>query len=215
MVDNKSEQSPVKPEVEEEVKAEARVNQKGLSKEAWAAVSAIAAALITGIFAIITTLIPSLLHPGQPSPTATSSNLESSPAPQLSPSPSLEPSPSLQPKPSPLSAPQVLLLALKAANIDYSVSEAQILSWLSSPGTEYPTITTGRLTLLPHQRLKNSIALDGIVYNYKQVSGLPVEKPLPPNHAVDGQKLKQAIFLAYNERHGPSAQSFAEIVEPF
>ena len=213
MADNKSEQLPVKPEVEEEV--EASVHQKGLSKEAWTAVSAIAAALITGIFAIITTLIPSLLHPGQPSPTATSSDLESSPAPQLSPSPSLEPSPALPPKSSPLSAPQVLLLALKAANIDYSVSEAQILSWLGSSGTEYPTIATGCLTLLPHQRLKNSIALDVIVYDYKQVAGLPVEKPLPPNHAVNGQKLKQAIFLAYNERHGPSAQSFAAIVEPF
>lgn len=33
MADNKSERSPVNPE--EEVKAEASVNQKGLSKEAW------------------------------------------------------------------------------------------------------------------------------------------------------------------------------------
>jgi hypothetical protein len=214
MADSKFEQPPVKPEVEAEIEAEASVNQKGLSKEAWTAVSAIAAALITGIFAIITTLIPSLLHPVQPSPTTASSNLESSSTPRLSPSPSLEPSPSLPPKPLPPSAPQVLLLALKAANIDYSVSEAQILSWLGSPSTEYPTIATGCLTLLPHQRLKNSVALDVIVYDYKQFAGLPVEKLLPPNHVVDLEKLKQAIVMAHNERHSPSAQSFADIVEP-
>jgi len=207
MADNKSEQSPVKPEVE----AEASVNQKGLSKEAWAAVSVIVAALITGLFAVITTLIPALLHPVQnvPSPTSASNS------PGSSPSPTPEPSPDLSPKSFPLPAPQVLLLALKAANIDYSVGEAQILSWLGSPGTEYPTIATDCLTLLPYQRLKNSVALDVIVYDYKQVAGLPVEKLLPPNHVVDLKKLKQAIVIAYNERHSPSAQSFAEIVEPF
>jgi hypothetical protein len=56
MANNKSEQLPVNPEVE----AEASVNQKGLSKEAWAAMSAIAVALIGGTVAIITTLIPKL-----------------------------------------------------------------------------------------------------------------------------------------------------------
>jgi hypothetical protein len=66
MADNKSEQSPVKPEVE----AEASGNQKGLSKEAWAAVSAIAVALIGGLVAIVTAIIPKLPS-DQPLPSPT------------------------------------------------------------------------------------------------------------------------------------------------
>jgi hypothetical protein len=60
MMDNQSEQSRANTEVEGSPK------QKGLSKEAWAAVSAIGVALIGGIVAIITTLIPKLPI-GQPS----------------------------------------------------------------------------------------------------------------------------------------------------
>ncbi|MCY7321606.1 MAG: hypothetical protein LH660_07345 [Phormidesmis sp. CAN_BIN36] len=54
MADNKSEQSKADPKAEESVK------QKGLSKEAWAAVSAIAVALIGGAVAIMTAIIPKL-----------------------------------------------------------------------------------------------------------------------------------------------------------
>lgn len=61
MTDHRSEQSRANPEIEESVK------QKGLSKEAWAAVSAITVALIGGAVAIITTLIPEH-QVAQPSP---------------------------------------------------------------------------------------------------------------------------------------------------
>ena len=57
------------------------------------------------------------------------------------------------------------------------------------------------------------MALDVIVYDYKEVSGLPVNELLPPNHVVNWEKLKQAIVKAYSERYSPSAQSFTEIVE--
>jgi hypothetical protein len=53
-MDNQSEQSKANPEIDEGVK------QKGLSKEAWAAVSAIAVALIGGAVAIMTAMIPKL-----------------------------------------------------------------------------------------------------------------------------------------------------------
>ena len=93
MANNKSEQSPVKPEVE----AEASVNQKGLSKEAWAAVSAIAVALIGGIAAIVTAIIPKLpLENLSPSPTIAGST----PAITANPSPpnaSIKPTNSLSP----------------------------------------------------------------------------------------------------------------------
>lgn len=182
------------------------VKQKGLSKEAWAAVSAIAVALISGAVAIITTIIPKL-QIDQPS-TGSSRN------PENPPSQTLDPSSSASSRPLPPSATQALLAALKAANIHYSVSEAQILSWLGNPGAEYLQVAQGCLTLLNQQRLKNRADLDVIVYGYKKVSGLPVEESLPLNHAVNLEKLKSAIVIAYNDRHSPSAQSFAEIVEP-
>ena len=53
-LDNQSEQSKADPKVEGSIK------QKGLSKEAWAAVSAIAVALIGGVVAIMTAMIPKL-----------------------------------------------------------------------------------------------------------------------------------------------------------
>lgn len=63
-MDNQPEQSKANPEVEESVK------QKGLSREAWAAVSAIAVALIGGLVAIVTAIIPKLpLDQPVPSPT--------------------------------------------------------------------------------------------------------------------------------------------------
>ena len=212
MANNKSEQPPISPEAE----VEASVNQKGLSKEAWAAMSAIVVALISGIFAILTTLIPTM-HLGQSSSSPTtiaSSSLEPSPSPERSPSQTPELSPSLAPKSSPFPVPQTLLLALSAANINYSVSKAQIVSWLGTPGTEYPQIAASCLTLLPDQRLKNEVALDVIVYDYKLVARVPVEKLLPLNHIVDREKLKQAIVNAYNDRYNSGAQSFVEIVEP-
>jgi hypothetical protein len=52
MTNNQSEQSKDNTDAEDDIK------QKGLSKEAWAAVSAIAVALISGTVAIITTIIP-------------------------------------------------------------------------------------------------------------------------------------------------------------
>jgi len=77
MADNKSEPSKANPEIDEGVK------QKGLSKEAWAAVSAIAVALISGAVAIITTIIPKpqpvppSLSPGSASPINTADAIAS------------------------------------------------------------------------------------------------------------------------------------------
>ena len=62
------------PEPNANPEAEESVTQKGLSKEAWAAVSAIAVALISGAVAIITIIIPE--HQiGQPSPSPSESVL--------------------------------------------------------------------------------------------------------------------------------------------
>jgi len=63
MTNKQSEQSKDNTDAEDDIK------QKGLSKEAWAAVSAIAVALISGAVAIITTIIPkSPIGQSSPSP---------------------------------------------------------------------------------------------------------------------------------------------------
>lgn len=71
-MDNQSEQSKPNTEAEESIK------QKGLSKEAWAAVSAIAVALIGGIVAIMTAIIPKLPL-DKPASSPTSASTSSSP----------------------------------------------------------------------------------------------------------------------------------------
>ena len=78
-MDNQSEQSKADPKVEGSIK------QKGLSKEAWAAVSAIAVALIGGIVVIMTAIIPKLPI-DKPSSSPTSSVSTSSPSVLVSPS---------------------------------------------------------------------------------------------------------------------------------
>ena len=79
MTNKQPEQSKANPEVEESVK------QKGLSKEAWAAVSAIAVALIGGIAATMTAIIPKLPLDQPASPPMTSAST-SSPSVLASPS---------------------------------------------------------------------------------------------------------------------------------
>ena len=79
MTDHQPEQAKANPEAEESVK------QKGLSKEAWAAVSAIAVALIGGIVVIMTAIIPKLPL-DKPSSSPTSSVSTSSPSVLVSPS---------------------------------------------------------------------------------------------------------------------------------
>ncbi len=68
MPDNQSEPSKTDAKTEE-------AKQTGLSKEAWAAVSAITVALIGGIAAIITTLIPKLPIGQTSSPTISSASI--------------------------------------------------------------------------------------------------------------------------------------------
>lgn len=75
MTNKQSDQPKAKTEAEDSVK------QKGLSKEAWAAVSAIAVALISGTVAIITTIIPkaSIVQPS-PSPSFASPSVDTADA---------------------------------------------------------------------------------------------------------------------------------------
>ncbi|WP_258003673.1 hypothetical protein [Fischerella muscicola] len=132
--------------------------QQGLSKEAWAAISAIAVALIGGIVTIFATIYgkssPSPSPSTSPSQSPTTS---SSPSTSLSQSPTISSSPSeTTPVPTvpPSASPsaQRLAQALDSVNIDFS--ESKLRDHLNNPFSNYPQFAEGCLKLLNNQRLK-------------------------------------------------------------
>jgi hypothetical protein len=177
--------------------------QKGLSNEAWTAIGTIAAALITGIFAIVTTWksspSPSPSTPPSESPTTPSS--PSIPKPISSPTVSLSPSQSAQ----------RLIQDLDAVNIDFSDSKER--DHLSNSSSNYSQFAKGCLKLLNNQRLKKKVYFDVIFWNYTEELGGKVASDSPEGD-LDTNILKAAMVKAYNTRNGSSALSFGDIVEP-
>ena len=104
-----------------------------------------------------------------------------------------------------------LLQALQAINIDYSVTESQILDWLGNPYSLYPQFAKGTLKLFDGLRLKNKVYLDVIFYNYKKLGGKVVFNSL--DGSLDLNILKKAIVEGYKIRDSISVSSFEDIVE--
>lgn len=193
MTDNQAEQLKANSEAEESAK------QKGLSKEAWAAMSAIAVALIGGIVAITTVILNKQSSPGQSpstpplgSPTTSGSSSVSSP-PTVS-----------------LSA-QRLAQVLDSVNIDFS--EPKLRSQLNNPYSKYPQFAEGCLKLLDNQRLKKKAYFDVIFWNYTEVLKGRVTSN-SPDGSLDTKILKNAIVEAYETRNGFDNLSFEDVVEP-
>lgn len=192
--------------------------QKGLSKEAWTAISAIAVALIGGMVTIFTTLWrqPS---PPNPSPSGARSGAPTSPT-SPSANPSRESVPSSRPSSAPGSVPttvpttspsaQKLAQDLEAVNIDFSDSKA--LAQLNNPFSNYPQFATGCLNLLKEQRLKKKTYFDVIFWNYTEELKGQINTD-SPNGDIDTNILKSAMISAYNTRNGTNALSFGDIVE--
>lgn len=176
--------------------------QKGFSKEAWTAISAIAVALIGGIVTVFTTI-------WKPSPSPSPSTPPSE-SPITSSSPSVPTSvPTVPPSASP--SAQRLAQALDAVNIDFSDSKER--DHLGNPFSNYSQFAKGCLKLLNNQRLKKKVYFDVIFWNYTKELGGKVASDSPEGD-LDTNILKSAMVKAYNTRSGSSALSFGDIVEP-
>jgi hypothetical protein len=135
-------------------------SKRGLSKEAWAAVSAIVVALIGGMVTIFTTIWK---PPSGSSPSPSGSSITPGSPPVPASVPTISPFASAQ---SPSSSTQKLAQALDAVNIDFS--DPVLQEQLNNPSSQYPQFAEGCLKLLSNQRLKNKVYFDVIFWNYTE-----------------------------------------------
>lgn len=103
------------------------------------------------------------------------------------------------------------LTALLDANIDYSVSESALLSWLDNPRyTPYPALADALIGLTRKRALKCPVYVDVIVWNYEHAPG--VKSPRKTSDVRD-KVLRAAIVEGYNTRYGRKVTRFEDILE--
>ena len=107
------------------------------------------------------------------------------------------------------SAPRDTLFALGKAGIDFSVLEADLRQWLSNTFTPYPALAEALLDLLEGKRLRKSVYLDVIVWNYEHAPGASSPRNIAE---VDLARLKAAVVEGYNTRYGESVTDFQRLV---
>lgn len=166
--------------------------QKALSKEAWAAIGAIAVALIGGIVTITTTLVNRSTPPPSRSIDSPSASLESGTV-----------------STTPISARR-LEQSLDSVNIGFS--NPALAEQLGNSFSEYPQFAEGCLRLLDNQRLRKEVYFDVIFWNYTEELGGTINSDSPDGN-LDESILKIAMVRAYNTNNGSTALSFEEIVE--
>jgi hypothetical protein len=106
--------------------------------------------------------------------------------------------------------PQDTIQALRAARIDFSVSEADLLQWFGDRSTPYPSLASTLLEMLGGKRLKQPVYIDVIAWNYEHMTGQATQ----PDHAsFDLSRLKAAVVDGYNTRHGTNVTDFEELIE--
>ncbi|WP_051030176.1 hypothetical protein [Nocardia takedensis] len=86
--------------------------------------------------------------------------------------------------------------------LDYSVTEAEILSWLSNYFSGYIQFGEGLLAQLTNRRLKAPVYIDVAFWEYGQLSGNVVLEDA--TGALDPAKAVIAILRAHNARYGAS-----------
>jgi hypothetical protein len=100
--------------------------------------------------------------------------------------------------------------ALRSINVDFSVRREDLEQWLSNPEfTPYPAITSALLTLVKGRKLRDSVFIDVIVFNYENTPG--VKSPRAPSD-IRVDVLEAAVVGGYNVRHGTSESSIDAIV---
>lgn len=99
-----------------------------------------------------------------------------------------------------------LLDRLLAAGIDYSVSDAEIKSWMSNTFSQYMQFGEGLLALMDGRKLKAPLYIDVAFWEYGQAGGkVELENP---TGALDIAKARNAMLRAFNTRNGASETEF-------
>lgn len=103
------------------------------------------------------------------------------------------------------------IVSLRYAGVTYSVQEADLRDWLSSPDhTPYPAVSSVMLELLSGRRLRQELDIDVIVYNYEHAPG--AISPRRPEE-VDRQRLSAAVLEGFNARYGTRETELSAITE--
>lgn len=110
---------------------------------------------------------------------------------------------------------KALLDELARANVRYSVSERQMMSWLADDDRTFFRVGRASARLLHGKRVRgNAPDLDVIKYHYLEASGLKGDAVLPADARIDDAKLRQAIVTAFNEKNGTTARRIDGITDP-
>jgi DNA-binding SARP family transcriptional activator len=100
--------------------------------------------------------------------------------------------------------------ALRAAGVDFSVTEEALRTWLANPDfTPYPAIS--QVILLRGWRFKDPVFLDVIVWNYEQTPGMASPRDVAD---VKSDVLRTAVVDGSNSRHGTLGTDFERLLEP-
>lgn len=101
--------------------------------------------------------------------------------------------------------------ALRQSGVDYSVSEAELTSWLRNPRfTPYPSTAAALVKLLAAKRLRRPVFIDVIVFNYENTPGARSPRRLAD---VDLSLLATAVVSGHNSRYGETVKELAALLQ--
>jgi uncharacterized caspase-like protein len=103
-----------------------------------------------------------------------------------------------------------LLKELEAVNFDYS--EPSQIYQLGNPSSLYPQFARGCLNFLGDRRLKKKADFLVVFWNYTEKLKGKINSN-SDDGSLDTKKLKRAMIMAYESRHGIYGLSFEEIVD--
>lgn len=99
--------------------------------------------------------------------------------------------------------------ALGRADVDFSVAETALRTWLADPTfTPYPAIS--QMLLLRGWRFRAPVYLDVIVWNYEHVPGITSPRKVAE---LRPDVLKAAILEASNSRYGTRVTDFGQLLK--
>ena len=113
----------------------------------------------------------------------------------------------------PVAPASQMLRALKAANIQNSVGDAELLAWLDDADQHYRRLAEACLALVGKAGVASGgVDLDKVNEYYSRAVGLQGDEVMPLGQQVDTGLLKAALIAAYNNKNGTQVKVFAQIL---